>query len=468
MIDKQRQFPVFVLWAVLFFSLILLAAGEAGAGEEPVTILSENRKLHILENGQTSDVYLITALSPFQLDVKGPGRLTLSLIKNYDPADPADAGKPATFTILKDNAVEETLTHTAPQVKGRIYKHAPGFLPGKSRDWSRGVPDEKWTIGVIISPDATKGGAIGYRFEPPQEKEDIELIPLVPLVPLVPPKDRPAQPPEESRAEEEKAPAEEQPEKGPPEEPEADEEKPEEGEASGEAAEEPTAEEVGEEPEAEEAPKKPLWFMIEPRLGLNLAIQPLEVSGKGKSTQVDTMFAAGLGARYVLPFLNERFRVGLGLDWHQYGYTQTIETPQDYQGVPAPPYTAKINVDLATIPIMAEADVFILTDGIFRPFGGFGIGVAWVSMDYAGEMWLAAENRYINIDAQERTWTYAVAFWLGCQFNVWYGGPFVKARYLLSKKNYNINVPNPKFKNIKLDNAEHGGLSFLGGYQFEY
>ncbi len=447
-----------VVWVPIFI-LGWMASLTAAEENEPISLLSQNAKLQIQDGEKSVEAWAITPLAPLQFNVTGPGTLTVQFIKNTKPTDPNSGKVQSTFTILKNGVIWQSIVHTAPVKKERIYKDNKDLVPGKAMAWSVEVPEETWSIGILLSPDAMQGGAIGLNFEKPETEQ--ELIPLVPLVPLVAPVPavkevvpepvaEPApKPVEEPKPAEEVKPAEEA---KPVEETKPEEEAKPEDETKPVEEEKP-AEEVAATEDKGGWPNQdgPHYVMLEPRLGVNLAMQSVD-SGDGASFEANPGFSVGMGARYIMPFLDERFRIGLGLDWYEYSFSRTV--------APDTADETTVDVTLTSVPIMLEFDAFILTKGIFQPFVGLGAGANWVKMDYASIP--GSGNSGQRIDVESKDFTYAVAFWGGCLFNVWWGGPFVKVRYMISKHDYvseNITL---------LEAAEHGGLSFLLGYDFVF
>jgi|GEM_PF-5533957 len=452
LLPKNSKLVIPLVISMLFICSQLFAQSEA------IKMLSQNKVYHTKGGLEELETYEISPFSPLQFTITGPGKLTLSLIKTYTVADMKGAMKPSTFQIYKDGALLTSISHNAEKNPGVIFEETTEFLPGRAKKWSIELGEETWTIGVLVTPDQ---GMVGITVEEPEE----DALPLVPLVPLVPLEPAPAPAkvePAPVKAVEPVVPA-----------------KPVEAAKAVEPAakkefelpppvDEKVAEPVKEEPKAEIKPEpapvaakeeatkdKKVFIMIEPRLGVNLAIQSRKVNN-ATSLNTNPMFTVGLGLRYVIPAMDQRFRLGVGIDWSQYSYKYEDVSP----GV-------DMDIDLMSIPFTAEFDAFILTKGIFRPFLGLGVGGNYVQMVHKTTSTTEPDRKVTT-----QKITYALSFWAGCQFNVWNGGPFIKARYTVSMADYDDPHDKGESENIVkaklLTNADHGGLSFLGGYQFEF
>jgi len=409
--------PVTLIVALMFmlfpFTNQAVAQTTSDTQDNPIQVVSAGQKVHIALGETIEEAYSLNPFSPLLFSVQGPGTLTVLLYKNYSNDNLAAAQQPATFQIYKNDSLFKTINHPAKSVVGQTYKEIKDLLPGEAYELKLEIPEEKWKVGILLTPDS---GAASVSFEPPAAPEEA-MLPLVPLVPLVPIAPEPVK---------EEPPVEEKP-----------------------AA---VAEEPKEEPKEEPAPEEPkeddtIYVSLEPRLGVNLAIQTLKsqeptTGGIIQKTeyQTDAMFTLGFSAKYVMPWMDQRFRLGIGFDWYQFSYNKFT--------------TAPVYIKLMSVPIMVEFDAFILTDGIFRPFVGVGAGINYAKLTYVGPSDLVPTGYAEILDPQI---TYAVALWAGCQFHVWQGGPFVKARYMFSQ-----------YDHPQLKQAEHGGLSFLVGYQFEF
>ena len=400
--------------------------------------------------------------------------------------------KPVTFSIYKNNAPLTTISAAAKAGGKFTYEGVNEYLPGPPQTWTIEVPEETWRMGILIAPDAMLGGGVQLSFEIPAAEPEPELIPLVPLVPLVPlaPVEEPAAAPAPVEAQPEPAPVVEEPVPQPIAEPAPVVEEP----APQPVAEpQPKATEESEEaipPPVDEIPMTPVEeplpqeatqaetatpktpengpnnVMIEVRLGANLAIQSLKTYDPIKKayntdTHVRPMFAAGLSVDYILPVWSERLRLGLSVDYSRYSYSEILSGGTSEE--------SDMDLTLMSIPIMAELNVFILTKGLAQPFVGLGVGGNYVSVDSRS---IPVDKNLDITDVEIRKWTYAAAFWAGVQFNVWQGGPFIKARYMISQTDYSKEIPNlggaAQNREFKLTNAEHGGLSLLAGYQFVF
>ena len=436
-----------ILWILGLIVIIGLVSMQVLADEnksenEAVKLLTSNEKSQILKGKERIKVYQTRPLSPIQFDVTGPGVLKLTFFKNATPGDKT-AEAEATFSVLKKGVLIETVKVPGASEKKATYSEQKDYFPGDGETWSTEIPEETWNLAVMIAPDAIMGGAVGMEFSEPAP-EEVEMVPLVPLVPLAPiaavggGEEGAAPAGKTAKAQEAQEPAKE--------EQVAEEVKEEEAPAvEGEG-------QVEESVATESSVDMGVWgnghryIMIETRFGLNIINQKFNVENGGSDKQINMMFIAGLSGRYIMPWLDERFRIGVGIDWFQYGFE--LNSP-----------LGKHKYEIMSIPILLEFDAFILTEGLFRPFVGLGAGTAIVQMKYRGPFTkdLASDEAVFPTKA-----TYAVAFWGGCQFFVWYGGPFIKARYLLSTRKY-------EDKGILfLERGEHGGFSLLTGYQFEF
>lgn len=459
----MRHHARIMVLGLLFTGLL---AGLAYADGERVRLSSASEQVHVLDGEEVTPAYIVNPFAPLRVAIEGPGSLTLQVYKTFSVADPYAAEYPATFQIYRDGKVTATISHHAPKKEGLRLREEMGLTPGAPKSWTAEIPKgETWDLGVVLSPDT---GLVAVIFTPAEEEApagEPELIPLVPLVPLVPL--APAKPVEPAPApvveaskpvEPIPAPVEElKPEPPKPEEPKPEPPKPEPPKPE-EPAPAPAEEAKPEEAKPEEAKpareEGPKYVMIEPRLGLNLAIQSVNVAGS-TSLETNPMFTAGATVAYILPVLDERFRVGLSFDWQQYSYTADL-----------PWLKADADITLTSVPMMVSFDAFILTRGLVRPFVGAGIGANWVRMQYV-QINQDSGAEMVRIDSKD--WTYAAALWAGVQFNVWQGGPFAKVRYTISRNDYDGALDeNTGARNGELKNAEHGGLSFLAGYQFEF
>ncbi len=472
--------------ALILIPLFLASALSAAEKESnsPVKLLSGNKTVTIQDGKKTLEAYEVKALAPLLFEVKGPGKLNLTFYKNYDPKDSKAAKKSSDFNILKNDELLHTESLAAVYKKGLVYKGAQTPLPGKPATWSVALKEGTSSFGIMLSIDARQGGAVSIRVE---KEEEPELVPLVALVPLAPPAEKSAPAAKPEPAKQDPVPAEK-----------TDDRKKENATPFSAAAlgdkgedkkeEKPVAaalpvpvdetqpkeaEKPEEQPEPEivaasaekDKKKGPHYVMIEPRFGANLAIQPISVQGQsGDNTQVDAMFVGGLSVRYVMPWLDERFRLGIGFDWQQYSYSQHVPN-------------TNINIELMSVPILVEFDAFILTQGLFKPFVGLGVGP-----NYTELTWDPKDSTQLQGDlngwdsATTKTWTYAIAVWAGNQFSLndylpIDGGPFFKVRYMISKADHKAEGRDPnsgqKISTTLLTNAEQGGLSFLFGWHFE-
>lgn len=413
---------------LVIIAVLVLMPYTSSAQSEKVQVLSRNKIYHTKGDGQDLDYYEVSPFSPLQFKVSGPGKLVLSLIKTYTVAEGKKALDKASFQIYKDGSLLATIEHGAEKNPGVIFAETTEFLPGKPQEWSLEVSEgEELTIGVLVTPNK---GAIGIKFEEPEE-EPLALVPLVPLVPVEPEAAAPVAKPVAEKKEEQK---DELP-------------KP---------VDELVVKDEPEKKKEEKQGEKIPVVSIEPRLGVNLSIQSRKINNVSTSG-VNPMFTAGLALKYILPVWDQRLRIGAGFDYSSYGYDYLNVSPN-----------TDIHVRLLSIPMQVEFDAFILTKGIFRPFVGLGGGVNYTEMKHETVLKIEDKTRTVNT----KNITYAFSFWAGCQFAVWNGGPFVKMRYTVSMADYddppdkdeNPNIPKDKL----LTNADHGGLSFLAGYQFEF
>ncbi len=451
------------IFGVLLLSFLMISNAFAEEKEQDIQVVSPNKVLKMSQDGKTLDSYLIDAFSPFGFKVKGPGKLSVSLYKNYPVAELNGAKAPSTFTIFQNRKKVEEI-----KVKGEADKAAftdnKEMLPGKAVKKEYDLEEGEFAYNILISPDAENGGMVVLSFEP-KAVEEVEMIPLVPLVPLAPiapaepvkvaekqPEQKPAEQAKEEPKEEpkEKAakekPAEEKKEEAKPEEKKKDEVVP------PSVEEIPVDEKPTEEEKVDDSKKSDTHYvMIEPRLGINLAMQSVKAEGE-TSFDPNPAFTAGGAVRYILPFWEERLRLGLGVDWHSYDFSQETGTGTAKQ--------RNIDITLTSVPMMLEAEIFILPNGIFRPYAGIGLGGAWTRMKYTSTPTSTSEQ-IIKVDMKK--WTYAFEILAGIQFNVWQGGPFLQARYLISRTDYDSEDTD----NSYLSSAEHGGLAFQIGYQFE-
>ena len=184
----------------------------------------------------------------------------------------------------------------------------------------------------------------------------------------------------------------------------------------------------------------PSYFVFEPRIGWRFQI---------KETPMTMPLEAGLAARYPLPFWGQRLRVGMGFDWAR------IESGrQENQQSVGGAFRSRID----TIPILFELDCSFMELGLWRPFFGTGVGVTVARMDLeVASFTMQAEPTDTIATVHDRQDVLALAVWGGCAFNVFYGGPFMKIRYLWSEATF-----------LLLGTKDLGGLSILFGYHWEY
>ncbi len=213
-------------------------------------------------------------------------------------------------------------------------------------------------------------------------------------------------------------------------------------------------------PISEESKDSDVYLMIEPRLGINLA---LDLS---QENDVKSMLAFGISMHYVLPWLEESIRLGMGMDYWVYN----LSTSQVGGAV-----TYKYLDELSSIIILLELEYnfnFLLKSVMpesllfFRPLAGLGAGVSRNSL-----LRTVASNdgRFDGKFVESDVVSFALGIWAGCRFDVWNGGPLVMFRYIYSKVDHVSEVLDNGVKRTQtvISGAEHGGLQFYAGYQFE-
>jgi len=415
---------IFVLAALL---TMCVSAAFAEEQEDNPRLLTGNQAYEIPTGGQTGiRAYQIDAFNPLAFEVKGPGKLTLIFYKNYAASRKEGVPEKSSFTVFMNRSLFETVQIAAP-VSGMFYKESADIMPGRPERREFELKEGTFSYNILLSPDADRGGAVSWMFKAPEPAE-AEVIPLVPLVPLAPvATQQPAQTaPQQQPKEEPKPVAKEEPKPVAKEEP-----KPAEEPKKDEALPPPSVEQIpqGEQPVAEEKAEEDkksgkIYVMLEPRLGVNLAMQSVKSEGK-TSFETNPAFTAGFAARYVLPVWSQRLRLGLSVDWHSYSFSQTSGSGTTQE--------RGIDVTLTSLPLMAEFEIFILPTGIFRPYVGVGAGGAFVNMDYKS---VPKDTTLDTVKVDSKKWTYAFEVLAGLQFNVWQGGPFIQARYLISRATY--------------------------------
>ncbi len=196
--------------------------------------------------------------------------------------------------------------------------------------------------------------------------------------------------------------------------------------------------------EGDEEPSKvgtysPHYFIIEPRVGYRFQFENKENR---------SALEAGASLRYPLPFWGQRLRVGFGMDWVYFEKTKNMEAGGAYRK------------RLTSLPMLFELDCSFMELGLWRPFFGAGLGLTrtWLTLDVHSYTYDPNETNDLVSTVKNSENDLAASVWGGCAFNVFYGGPFLKIRYMWSEARF-----------IHLAKAEDmGGLSMLVGYHWEY
>ncbi len=412
---------------------MLLLAGHAWSqvgSPAPFTVNSSSRTLTVVYDITRTSTYAVTPEAPLEFSLEGPAKVTLKMFVNRLPNDPDNLNRQASFTFSMNGETANTMPVNGPKKLGQIYAETGDFFPSSATESELDVEGGLHKFVVTVGADTPQGGALAItatRTAPAAPPPPV--VAAVPAARPQPPATKPAPP----KAEPEKV--------EPPKEEPA-----------------PVAAPVA--ATTEEQKDEDIFLVIEPRLGMNLAISPQQ------GTSAAAMLAMGQSLHYVLPWLEQSMRVGVGLDYWSYELT----TRQVGGTV-----TYEYNDDLSSLIVLVEYEHHfhsllkpLLPESLrfIHPMAGLGLGVA---SDSLLRTIASSDSRYDGKYVESDVVSFAMGLWAGCRFDVWHGGPLVKARYTYSRVDHESEVLDNGVRRTQtaISGAEHGGLQFYVGYQLE-
>ncbi len=406
---------------------IMLLAGQAWSqvgSPAPFTVNSSSRTLTVVYDVTRTSVYAVTPGSPLEFSLEGPAKVALEMFVNRLPNDPDNLNRQATFTFSMNGAEVNAMPVNGPKKLGQIYAETGEWFPSSPTESELDVTEGLHKFVVTLGADTPQGGSLAItatKTAPPPKP--IAVVAAVPASRPKPPESKPEEP----------AKAEEPKKETPPPAPVA---------------------------ATEDKGDSKVFLMVEPRLGVNLAMSPQQ------GTSVKGMFALGQSLHYVLPWMDQSMRVGLGLDYWSYNLsTRQIAGTVTYQ----------YDDDLSSLVLLLEYEYHfhsllkpLVPEHLrfIRPLAGIGLGI---SADSLMRTIASTDSRYDGKYVESDVVSFAMGIWGGCRFDIWNGGPLVKFRYTYSRVDHESEVVDNGVRKTQtaISGAEHGGLQFFVGYQLE-